>query len=178
MAEAAHFLVIVAGKHVGEMRDAETHFRPERSRQQFARDFRRIDRRRRLEAIVAIAALLRRILPEVAEEDRAATAGGFDEGGHRVEPLALIRAPRGLYLGLDTLARAGEIFCAPEQPGLGGIAVTPGAAGLLVISFDRLRDAGMSDETDVRLVDAHAEGDRRRDHHVLGLHESRLVART
>src|SRR5215218_51933 len=133
MAEAAHFLVIVAGKHVGEMRDAETHFRPERSRQQFARDFRRIDRRRRLEAIVAIAALLRRILPEVAEEDRAATAGGLDEGGQRVEPLALIRAPRGLYLGLDPLTCAGEILRAPEQPGLRRLAVSARASGLLVI---------------------------------------------
>ncbi len=82
-----------------------------------------------------------------------------------------------LDLRLDPLAGTGEILGAPEQPGLRRLAVAAGAAGLLVIGLDRLRDAGMRDEADVGLVDAHAEGDRRGDHHVLGLHEGGLVAR-
>ena len=59
MAEAAHLLAVVAGQHLGEMGDSEPHLGPERGRQQFARDLGRVDGRRRLEAIVAIAAAVR-----------------------------------------------------------------------------------------------------------------------
>ena len=86
-------------------------------------------------------------------------------------------APLRLDLGLDPLAGAGEILGAPEQPGLGRVAVAAGAAGFLVIGLDRLGDAGMGDEADVGLVDAHAEGDGRGHHHLLGRDERRLVAR-
>jgi hypothetical protein len=48
----------------------------------------------------------------------------------------------------------------------GRVAVAAGAAGLLIISLDRFRQPGMGDEAHVRLVDAHAEGDRRHHHHV------------
>jgi hypothetical protein len=72
---------------------------------------------------------------------------------------------------------AGEILRAPEQPGLGRLAVAPGAAGLLVISLDRLGEAGMGDEAHVGLVDAHSEGDGRDHHHVFRRDERGLVAR-
>ena len=137
MAEAAHLLVVVAGEHVGEMADAEAHLGAERRRQQLARDLGRVDRRRRLEAIVAIAAALRRVLAEMAQQDRAAAAGRLDERRQRVQPLALGRAALRLDLLLDPLAGAGEILRRPEQPGLGRLAVAPGAAGLLVIGLDR-----------------------------------------
>ena len=44
----------------------------------------------------------------------------------------------------------------------------PGAAQFLIIGLDRFRQAGMGDEADVGLVDAHAEGDRRGHHHFFG----------
>ena len=103
----------------------------------------------------------------MAQQDRAAAARGLDQGGERVQPLALAGAAALLDLGLDPPAGAGEILGAPEQPGLGRLAVAPGAAGLLIISLDRLGDAGMGDEAHVRLVDAHAEGDGRDHHHLL-----------
>ena len=102
MAEAAHLLAVVAGQHVGEMADAEAHLGAERGRQQFARDLGRVDRRRRVEAIVAIAAALRRVLAEMAEQDRAAAARRFDERRERVEPLALA----GAAVRLDLLSRS------------------------------------------------------------------------
>ena len=81
-----------------------------------------------------------------------------------------------LDLGLDPPPGAGEILGAPEQPGLGRLAVAAGAAGFLIISLDRFGDAGMGDEAHVGLVDAHAEGDRRDHHHLLGRDERGLVA--
>ena len=52
-------------------------------------------------------------------------------GGERVEPLALGRLA-GSSTSVSIRRRAGEIVGAPEQPGLGGLAVAAGAAGLLV----------------------------------------------
>jgi hypothetical protein len=57
------------------------------------------------------------------------------------------------------------------------LAVAAGAPGLLIIGLDRLGQAGMRDEADVGLVDAHAEGDRRDHHHVLARDEIMLVLR-
>ena len=74
VAETAHLLIVVAGEDVGEVPDAEAHLGPERGRQQFAGDLGRVDRLRRVEAIVAIAAGLGRVLAEMAEQDRAAAA--------------------------------------------------------------------------------------------------------
>ena len=102
MAEAAHLLIVVAGQHVGEMADAEPHLGAERRRQQLARDLGRVDRRRRVEAIVAIAAMLGRVLAEMAQQDRAAAARRLDQRGERVQPLALA----GAALGLDLAARS------------------------------------------------------------------------
>ena len=53
----------------------------------------------------------------------------------------------------------------------------PGAARLLVIGLDVLRDVHVRDEADVGLVDAHAEGDRRDHDDVVLAQEPLLVAR-
>ena len=158
------------------MADPEPHLGPERGRQQFAGDLGHIDAGRGLQAIVAIAAAIRRILAEVPKQYRPAAAGRFDEHRQRVEPLALGRAALGLDLLLDPLASTSEILRRPKQPRLGRLAVAAGAAGLLVISLDALGDRGVRDQPDVGLVDAHAERDRRRDHHLLGTDECGLVA--
>src|SRR5206468_5986083 len=113
------------------MGDAEPHLGPERRRQQLARDFRRVDRCRRFEAIVTIAATLGRVLTEMAQQDRASAAGSLDQCRERIEPLALGWAAVGFDFLLDALAGAGKILRRPEQPRLGRIAVAPGAAGLL-----------------------------------------------
>ena len=175
MAEADHLLGLAAGEHVGEMADPEAHLGAEGGGEQFARRLGGVDRHRRRQAIVAIAAAFGRILAEMAEQQGAAAAGGLDEGGERVEPLALAGAARLGDFGLDPVARPREILGAPEQPGLGRIAVAAGAAGLLVKGLDRLGQAGMGDEADVRLVDAHPEGDGRDHHHILAADERPLV---
>ena len=55
--------------------------------EQLARELGGVDRARRLEAVVAIAAALGRILAEMPQQDRPAAAGGLDQRGQRVEPL-------------------------------------------------------------------------------------------
>src|SRR4029077_6298896 len=61
------------------------------------------------------------------------------------------------------------------HPGIGGEAIAPRPAGLLVIGFEVLRHIEMSDKTNVGLIDPHAEGDGRDDHHALVLQEALLV---
>ena len=53
---------------------------------------------------------------------------------------------------------------AEEQHAFARQTVAARAAGFLVIALDVFRQVVMDDEADVRLVDAHAEGDGRADH--------------
>src|SRR5438270_6669200 len=117
MSEAAHLLIVVPREHIGEMADAEAHFGAEGGREKLARDLRRIDRLRRLETIVAIAAMLRRVFAEVPEQDRAPAAGSLDQRRERIQPLALGGAAVGFHLLLNALPGAGEVLRGPEQPG-------------------------------------------------------------
>src|SRR6185437_2872993 len=131
MTEAAHLLIVVARKNVGEVADTETHLSSECGRQQLARDFGRIDRRGRVQAIVAIAAMLGRVLTEMAKQDRPAAAGSLDKGRERVQPLALRGPALRLNLLLDSLPRQREILGGPEQPRFRRFSVAAGATGLL-----------------------------------------------
>src|SRR5438874_13828857 len=123
MPEAPDLLVIIAGEHIREMTHAEAHLGAECRREQLACNFGRVDRRWRIEAIVAIAASFGRVLAEVTQQDGAAAARRLDKGGKRVEALALGRAAFGFDLLLDALSRSGEILRRPEQPSLGRLAV-------------------------------------------------------
>ena len=58
---------------------------------------------------------------------------------------------------------ADSVLQAVGHPGGGGLAVTAGAAGFLVVGFDAFRQVQVGDEAHVRFVDAHAE--RHRGHH-------------
>ena len=62
------------------------------------------------------------------------------------------------------------------HPGVGGQAVAAGAAGLLVVGLEALRQVEVGDEADVRLVDPHAEGDGRDHDHAVLAPEALLVA--
>ena len=62
----------------------------------------------------------------------------------------------------------------PERHRVGAQPVTPGASDLLIIALDAAGQIGMADVAHVRLVDTHAEGDRR-DHHDAGPMEERIL---
>src|SRR3546814_12698964 len=114
----------------------------------------------------------------MAEEKRPAAARRFDDGGKRVQPVPFALLPIVGHLELDTSAGARKILRAPEEMRFCRVAVTSGAARLLLISLDRLGDASLGDEAYVRLVDAQAEGAGGDDHHILRPDEGDLVART
>ena len=114
MTEAVDLVGLLAGEDIRKVPDAEPHLGPERRRQELACRLRGVDRGRRVEAIVAIAAMLGRIFPEMAKQDRAPAQRRFDQRRQRVQPLALGGPAVGLDLLLDPLAGPREILRRPQ----------------------------------------------------------------
>ena len=56
------------------------------------------------------------------------------------------------------LFQAGDVRAVPEEDGVGGLSVTPGAPRFLEVGLRGIRDIGMDHKADVRLVNAHPEG--------------------
>ena len=77
---------------------------------------------------------------------------------------------------VDHAALVHHVGQAVGHPGVGGQAVAAGAAGLLVVALDVLRQVEVGDEAHVGLVDAHAEGDGRHHHDAVLAQEAVLVA--
>ena len=166
----------LAEQHLLDIARAEQLAGTEHGGQEFLRDRRRIDRIGGPQAIVAIAAVFDEVFAEMFQQDATPAARRLDQRSQRRQPRPLAGLPLRLDLA-DPLARTREILRAPEQMRDCWIAVAARAAGFLIIGLDRFRQAGMRDEADVGLVDAHAECDRRADHHVFARDEIRLVFR-
>ena len=115
-----------------------------------------------IEAGVAVAARLAR----PGRSRRAAARGGTSTVSHsasiasRCAPSRrrCARSPSEL---VDHLALLDDVLQAVGEPGGRRQPVAPGAAGLLVVALDRLRQVEVGDEAHVGLVDAHAERDGR-----------------
>ena len=58
------------------------------------------------------------------------------------------------------------------------LTITPGTPDFLGVVFEALREIVMKDRTDVRFIDAHAEGDGGDDDPGLARHERTLCIRT
>ena len=117
-------------------------------------------------------------LAEIAEQPRAAAGRGFAQADQRIElaarhPLERVGAGR----LVDHAPLLHDVLQAIGHPCVGRLAVAAGAAGLLVVGLDALRQVEVGDEAHVRLVDAHAEGDRRDDDDAVLVDEAVLVAR-
>lgn len=90
--------------------------------------------------------------------------------------LALAAAVGGVALAaVDHLAQVDDVLEAVGEPGGGRQAVAPGAARLLVVALDGLRQVEVRDEPDVGFVDPHAERDGRDDDEAVLPEEARLV---
>ena len=114
---------------------------------------------------------------EVVEQAHAPAVVGFGQRQQRVE-LAALQALE-LFLGLalvDHAALVDHVGQAVGHPGIGRRAVAAGAAGLLVVALDVLRQVEVGDEAHVGLVDAHAEGDGRDHDDAVLAQEAVLVA--
>ena len=167
---------VVAGacQHLFDMPEAIGLSSPVHCRKQLLRQGSGINYARCFQAVVAVSASLRRVFAKVAQQQRSAAAGGLDQLGHRVNPLALALAARFFHLAYP-MAGPSKIVRCPQQERDRGIAIAPGAAGFLVIGLDRLRHAGMGDKSHIGLVDPHSKGDRCDHHHVFAGNESGLV---
>ena len=132
----------------------------------------------RVQADVAVAAVFRQVVTEVLEQGAAPALGDLAPPEQGVEPRPF--DPLALGVGfrlLDHLGEADDILEAVHHPGVRRFAVAAGPAGLLVVGLHALRKIDVRDEAHVRLVDAHAEGDRRHDDDAVFPEEALLVPR-
>ena len=114
---------------------------------------------------------------EVGEQPHAPAVVRFGQRQQRIE-LAALHALE-LVVGralVDHAALVDHVLQAVGHPGVGRRAVAAGAAGLLVVGLDVLRQVEVGDEAHVGLVDAHAEGDGRHHHDAVLAQEAVLVA--
>ena len=126
---------------------------------------------------ITIAAGLRR-LAEISEQGLPPAAWRFAERDQRVEPLAVdtFLLVTGVAF-VDLHAAQANVAHAVERQRVGRQAVAAGAADLLIIAFDVGGEIGVEHEADIRLVDAHAEGDGGNHDNAVLLQEGVLVAR-
>ena len=110
----------------------------------------------------------------MAQQHRAAAPRCLDQADQRIQPRALAGAARLVHFG-KALARAHEVFSAPQQNRHRRIAVAPRTPRFLIVPLDRLGQSGVRDKTHVGLVDAHAERNCRHHYHVLAGDERGLV---
>ena len=146
-------------------------------RESHLRRLRAVEHLGRVEADIAIAAGLA-VVAEIAEQD-APPAGrrlGVADQRLQLAPLDALLLVRGFGL-VDEASQLRRVPGPVEHPGFRRQAVAPRPARLLVIGFEALRQVEMGDEAHVRLVDAHAEGDRRHHHPVVGGDETGLPRR-
>ena len=115
-------------------------------------------------------------LAEVAEQVLAPASDRLAQREHRVEMLPEARLEAAIAGALvDDAALLHDVAESVGHPRDRGLAVAAGAAGLLVVALDGLRQVDVRDEAHVGLVDAHAERDRRDHHDAVVAEEPRLV---
>ncbi len=160
MAACDHALLARSGQHVGQVADAEALPGLQDAQQGLDRDLSRGPVLGAPQAHIAVAARLARVFPEVPQQQPAATLGRFAKARHVAElaQLDLLELRRG-FVALDEPAQHHGIARAIGQPGGRREAVAPGAAGLLVVVFQRLGHVQMGHKAHIGLVYAHAEGD-------------------
>src|SRR3954451_241792 len=124
-------------------------------------------------AVVAVAAGRLVLLAEVAEDEVAAAAVVLGVGAHHFQPRLLVV---GAILGGPAGEKAADrlVLWPVEDAGGGEVSIAPGATDLLVVGVDRVGEAGVEDEADVRLVDPHPEGGGGDDRLDLVVHEGVL----
>ena len=134
---------------------------------------------RRGQAGVAVAAGGSPVLAEVGQQLHAAALRPSRRApaSRRGARPASRRCARSPSERVDHLALLHDVLQPVGQPGGRRQAVAPGAAGLLVVALDRLRQVEVGDEAHVGLVDAHAERDRGDHDQAVLAQEAGLVAR-
>ena len=119
------------------------------------------------QAVLAVAALGGSVLPKVVEDVLPQAAGGVAVARHGLQPPLVLLGQLLLGPGVQVLAlfavgqqEPGQthVLAAVQQKALGGLAVPPGPARLLVVALQVLGHVVVDDKADVGLVNAHAKG--------------------
>ena len=153
------------GHHLDDVHRPETLPRADHRRQYFLGVDRRVNLLDRSAADVAPAAILvAQLLAEVTQQLPPPADVVRRVADHRVEFLHGNFSLRRVLDLVDEEANLRNVGPAVEQDATGLVAVAARAADFLVVALDVLRQIGVQHETNIRLVDAHAEGDRRHDH--------------
>ena len=130
----------------------------------------RIDLRFGMTAVVAIAAVVLRILLAEIVQQRLAAAHRTLGIGDRLLQQQFADLLLGDRFALHELFELLDILVTVKGQTVTLAAVAPGTTRLLIIPFERLGNVVMDDEPHVGLVDTHAESDRG-DDHVGALHQ-------
>ena len=117
-------------------------------------------------AVLAVAALGGRVLPEIVENVFPQAGGGVAVVGHGPQALLVLTGElfQGFFVKLLVLLAPGQekpvqghVLAAEQQKTLRGLAVPSGPSRLLVIAFQVFGHMIVYDETHIGLVNAHAE---------------------
>ena len=114
------------------------------------------------QAVVACSAILGgELLAEIGKQFTSATSGAF----RIVDHLAELCASGLLFLSIgdffDEMDLFGGIACTEQKQAVCREAVATRTSGLLIITFDILRQVMVNHPTNVRFVNPHAKGNRR-----------------
>src|SRR5450755_1533883 len=129
-----------------------------------------VTRGARLTAVIARATRTGKGFVEVMQLDGMSAVARFRVIQHLAQLLAsyallVLERLAGIRIDLFLDEKFGRtnVGSAEEQGAARRISVASGAAGFLVVAFQALGQVVMNDPTDVRLIDAHSEGDGRDD---------------
>ena len=156
----ADTLVVSPTQHFDDVAHPKALVHASDSRERFARVHQTVVLLRRVEADIAVAA--RRLSPftKVVEQYQTAASLRFGEGTHRVKLVAFDILQLPLRFLLETAAQPRHIRRIVKQHRFRRQAITPGAAGFLIIGFDIARDIKVHHKAHVGLVDPHPERHR------------------
>jgi hypothetical protein len=173
VAVLADALRVGAAQDVGDVGAAEALAAADHAGEDLLRDHERlVDALQLAEADVARAARAvrrRERLAEVRGEEAVAAGRAAREGEHLADPAHRL-------VVVDQRLPRVEVGRRVEHHALGRQPVAAGAAALLHVLLDPLRQVGVDDEADVGAIDPHAERDRRDDDVDVLVQELLLVA--
>ena len=161
VAQGPDFFAVGPQQHVHQMGGAKAAAGAIHRREGLAGRFGHVLAAVGFEADIAVAAGLLEGFAEVAEQHLAATGRGFGEADQGIELAVFDRLLARFGAGVfDEAAQLGHIAGPMHHPGDGGQAIAAAPARFLVIGLQALGQIHVGHKAHIRLVDAHAKGDR------------------
>ena len=176
MAVAQGLFRVLSAQHVDHVGRAEALAGAVNAGKQFLRLHRAVPCFWGRQADVAVAAVVREVVPEVFQHGPASAGGDLAPAQQRVEFHPLDSLVFFARLGLvDQQTQPDHVLQSVNHPRFGGLTVAARTARFLVVGLHALGQVHMGHEADIGFVDAHAEGDGRHDDHAVLILEPGLI---